>query len=103
MIAPIINFRVHDEPQERDRQLHEKNDCREPAEERHAGILVEGWLRDNIFVSPQARRLARVQTDTEVHRAAYWLGIDDWGVSMDDSCSRFFYLGEVPDASSDFV
>jgi hypothetical protein len=57
MIAPMINLRVHDEPEERDRQLHENNDCREPAEGRHAGILVEGWLRDNIFVSPPDSRL----------------------------------------------
>jgi hypothetical protein len=94
---------VHDEPEERDRQLHEKNDCREPAEGRHAGILVEGWLRDNIFLTPQASRLATEERDTELNRAAYWEGIDDFGISMDDSCSRFFYLGEVPDACSDVV
>ena len=41
MITPEIDLRVDDEPVERNRQLREKNDSREPAEGRHAGILVE--------------------------------------------------------------
>jgi hypothetical protein len=71
MITPKINLLVHDEPEQRDRQLHEKDGRREPAEGRHAGILVEGWLRDNNFVSPQASRLATAETDTELNGAAY--------------------------------
>ena len=41
MLTPKINLRMDDEPVERNRQLHEKHEGREPAERRHAGILVE--------------------------------------------------------------
>lgn len=50
MTAPKINLGMDDEPVERNRQLREKDDCREPAERRHAGILVEWRVGDNIFV-----------------------------------------------------
>lgn len=49
MITPKIDLWMHDEPVERNRQLREKNDCREPAERRHAGILVEGRVARQYF------------------------------------------------------
>ena len=57
MIAPIIYLRVHDEPEERDRQLHGENDRREPAEGRHAGILVEGRAVRQCFRIPIAQEV----------------------------------------------
>jgi hypothetical protein len=39
--APEIHLRVHDEPEQRDRQLQEEDERRKPAKRSHRRILVE--------------------------------------------------------------
>lgn len=41
MSAPETNLGVDDEPEQRDWQLHEQNERREPADGSHARILIE--------------------------------------------------------------
>ena len=54
MTAPKINLGMDDEPVERNRQLRAKDDCREPGERRHAGILVE-WRGGRQYIRAAGR------------------------------------------------
>jgi hypothetical protein len=51
MSAPETNLGVYDEPEQRDWQLHEQNERREPADGSHARILIEPALERKQFSS----------------------------------------------------
>src|SRR5580704_10203473 len=85
MTSPIIHLRVHHKPIKRDRQLQKKNHSRNPAQKRHARILVEPVASENQVFSSEPRDNRARQLGWLPLPRSNRTSIDDSPFSVDDS------------------